>query len=69
MRIVDAQVHIWASGKPTNPNHRQVERFTKDDLLKENTHDHLKPIFDAFGPRGCSGAPTSRACRARGGSA
>jgi predicted TIM-barrel fold metal-dependent hydrolase len=35
MRIVDAQVHIWASGKPTNPNHRQVERFTKDDLLKE----------------------------------
>jgi len=35
MRIVDAQVHIWASGKPTNPNHRQVERFTKDDLLKK----------------------------------
>ena len=35
MRIVDAQVHIWASGKPTNPNHRQVERFTKDDLLQE----------------------------------
>ena len=35
MRIVDAQVHIWASGKPTNPNHRQVERFTEDDLLKE----------------------------------
>jgi predicted TIM-barrel fold metal-dependent hydrolase len=50
MRIVDAQVHIWASGKPTNPNHRQVERFTKDDLLKENIHDHLKRIFDAFGP-------------------
>lgn len=35
MRIVDAQVHIWSSGKPTNPNHRQIERFTKDDLLKE----------------------------------
>ena len=35
MRIVDAQVHIWSSGKPTNANHRQVERFTKDDLLKE----------------------------------
>jgi predicted TIM-barrel fold metal-dependent hydrolase len=33
--IVDAQVHIWASGKPHNPNHRQVERFTKDELLKE----------------------------------
>ncbi len=35
MLIVDAQVHIWGSGKPTNPNHRQVERFSKDDLLKE----------------------------------
>ena len=30
MLIVDAQVHIWSSGKPTNPNHRQVERFTQD---------------------------------------
>ena len=35
MLIVDAQVHIWSSGKPTNPNHRQVPAFTKDDLLKE----------------------------------
>ena len=35
MRIVDAQVHIWSAGKPTNPNHRQVERFTKDELLRE----------------------------------
>jgi predicted TIM-barrel fold metal-dependent hydrolase len=35
MRIVDAQVHIWSAGKPTNPNHRQVERFTKDELLAE----------------------------------
>jgi predicted TIM-barrel fold metal-dependent hydrolase len=33
--IVDAQVHIWSSGKPTNANHRQVAAFTKDDLLKE----------------------------------
>ena len=35
MPIVDAQVHIWSSGKPTNPNHRQVPVFSKDDLLKE----------------------------------
>src|SRR5262249_62088421 len=35
MLIVDAQVHIWSSGKPTNPNHRQVPAYTKDDLLKE----------------------------------
>jgi predicted TIM-barrel fold metal-dependent hydrolase len=35
MLIVDAQVHIWSSGKPTNANHRQVAAFTQDDLLKE----------------------------------
>ena len=35
MLIVDAQVHIWSSGKPTNANHRQVAAFTKDELLKE----------------------------------
>ena len=35
MLTVDAQVHIWGSGKPTNPNHRQVPVFSKDDLLKE----------------------------------
>jgi predicted TIM-barrel fold metal-dependent hydrolase len=35
MLIVDAQVHIWSSGKPTNATHRQVAAFTKDDLLKE----------------------------------
>ena len=35
MLIVDAQVHIWSSGLPTNPAHRQVTSFTADDLLKE----------------------------------
>jgi predicted TIM-barrel fold metal-dependent hydrolase len=65
MLIVDAQVHIWSSGKPTNPNHRQVPVFSKGDLLKEmtgapsyssapypyrNIHDHLRRIYDAFGP-------------------
>jgi len=35
MQFVDAQVHIWAGGKPSNPNHRQVPAFTKDELLKE----------------------------------
>jgi predicted TIM-barrel fold metal-dependent hydrolase len=35
MLIVDAQVHIWSGGKPTNANHRQVAAFTKDELLKE----------------------------------
>jgi predicted TIM-barrel fold metal-dependent hydrolase len=35
MLIVDAQVHIWENGIPTNPAHRQISRFSKDDLLKE----------------------------------
>jgi predicted TIM-barrel fold metal-dependent hydrolase len=33
--IIDAQVHIWGSGPPTNPSHRQVNTFTKDELLQE----------------------------------
>src|SRR5262249_58031933 len=32
---VDAQDHIGASGKPSNPTHRRVAAFTKDELLKE----------------------------------
>ena len=35
MLIVDAQVHIWANNKPTNPGHRQIDTFSKDDLLQE----------------------------------
>ena len=35
MLIVDAQVHIWSAGKPSNARHRQVASFTKDELLKE----------------------------------
>jgi predicted TIM-barrel fold metal-dependent hydrolase len=35
MLVVDAQVHIWSSGPPTNPAHRQVNTFTKDELLAE----------------------------------
>ena len=35
MLIVDAQVHIWGSGPPTNPSHRQVNVFTRDELLRD----------------------------------
>ena len=35
MLIVDAQVHIWSSGLPTNAAHRQVPVFSKNDLLRE----------------------------------
>ncbi len=36
MLIVDSQVHIWTSGIPTNPAHRQISSFTKDDLAQRN---------------------------------
>ena len=35
MLIVDAQIHLWNAGKPTNANHRQIPAYTKDDALKE----------------------------------
>ena len=45
MLIIDAQVHIWGKGLPTNPSHRQITSFTADDLLKE-AHE-LVSIFAA----------------------
>lgn len=35
MLIVDSQVHIWTTGIPTNPAHRQISAYTKEDLLRE----------------------------------
>ena len=35
MLIVDSQVHIWSTGLPTNPAHRQITSFTVDDLFRE----------------------------------
>ena len=35
MLIVDAQIHLWNAGKPTNANHRQVPAYLKDDALRE----------------------------------
>lgn len=34
MLIVDAQVHIWETGTPTEV-HRQISRYSKDELLAE----------------------------------
>jgi hypothetical protein len=53
MPIVDAQVHIWSGGKPRNPSHRQVDAFSKDELLKEmdaaGVDAALKLIVDHLG--------------------
>src|SRR5499426_4106055 len=33
MRIVDAQIHLWGSGLPSNMAHRQVTAFTTEEAL------------------------------------
>ena len=35
MLIVDAQVHIWSAGPPTNPSHRQVTSFTAEECIRD----------------------------------
>ena len=35
MLVVDAQVHLWSANLPTNPAHRQITVFSRDDLLQE----------------------------------
>jgi predicted TIM-barrel fold metal-dependent hydrolase len=35
MQIVDAQVHVWGSGPPTTPTHRQVDAYSVAELLAE----------------------------------
>jgi len=38
MRIVDAQIHIWGSGLPTNLAHRQVTSFTAGEAIAMMDH-------------------------------
>src|SRR3954447_24724733 len=33
MRIVDAQIHLWGSGLPSNQAHRQVTAFTTEEAV------------------------------------
>src|SRR5438067_779876 len=33
MRIVDAQIHLWGSGLPSNMAHRQVTTFATEEAL------------------------------------
>ncbi|MGB7302225.1 MAG: amidohydrolase family protein [Burkholderiaceae bacterium] len=33
MQIIDAQIHLWGSGLPSNAAHRQVTSFTTDQAL------------------------------------
>jgi hypothetical protein len=35
MLIVDAQVHIWSAGPPTNPSHRQVNSYTAEECIRD----------------------------------
>ena len=33
MQIVDAQIHLWGSGLPSNLAHRQVTKFTAEEAI------------------------------------
>src|SRR5215472_5852510 len=33
MQIVDAQIHLWGSGLPSNLSHRQVTAFTAEEAI------------------------------------
>ncbi len=33
MRIVDAQIHLWGTGLPSNQSHRQVTHFTPEEVI------------------------------------
>src|SRR5271165_3754432 len=33
MRIVDAQIHLWGAGLPSNLSHRQVTAFTPEEAV------------------------------------
>ena len=48
MLIIDAQVHIWGSGKPSG-HHRQVSVYTAEELIGE---------MDAAGVNGADGSVT-----------
>lgn len=34
MQIIDAQIHVWGSGLPSNPSHWQVTSFTTDEAVR-----------------------------------
>ena len=34
MQIIDAQIHVWGSGLPSNPSHWQVTSFSTDEAVK-----------------------------------
>ncbi len=33
MQIVDAQIHLWGTGLPSNLSHRQVTAFTPEEAI------------------------------------
>lgn len=33
MQIIDAQIHLWATGLPSNPTHWAVTHFTAEEAI------------------------------------
>src|SRR6516225_3718113 len=71
MQIVDAQIHLWGSGLPSNPSHRQVTHFTPEEaieLMDEGGVDAAvihPPSWDPNSPRHgiCRGSQPPRPLR------
>ena len=63
MEIIDAQIHLWGTGLPTVPAHRQVTAFTPEEAIV------LMDEADVFGPHRMFWARTSRKCPAPGANA
>src|SRR5437763_4379001 len=34
MQIIDAQIHLWGSGLPSNMSHRRVTHFTPEEAIR-----------------------------------
>ena len=41
MRIVDAQIHLWGTGLPSNLSHWQVTHFTPEEATKALTAGYV----------------------------
>ena len=48
MLIVDAQIHLWNAGNPTNPNQRQGLAYLNDARGRESLQRFAREVMPAF---------------------
>jgi hypothetical protein len=42
MQIIDAQIHLWATGLPSNPAHWAVTHFTAEEAITDGRRWHRR---------------------------